>query len=301
MSILPVLGSFTTIKWMNNTPVRLSSIHTHTLFCDGKDDVETMCRVAFEKGLAAVGFSAHAPVFRKTGFKTNWHMDDEQLDKYIAEVLAARRRWQGKLAVYLGLELDYIKGLQSAVDSDIRALNLDYIIGAVHYVVPQNGAKPFTVDDPPDEFEKGLREGFGGDMEALSRSYWDAMTEMINLGGFDILAHADLARINIRENDFRRHAEIANAAARAGLTVEVNTGGLNRGRLPDTCPSLSFLRVFREHGVPAIITADAHCTADLDGHYDTALQTLLEAGYTEHVLFEGKENAKALWRREKLA
>ena len=293
---------------MNDSQVRLSSIHTHTVFCDGRDDVETMCRSALSKGLSAIGFSAHGPVFRKTGFKTNWHLPDERLDAYIAEVLAARQRWQGKLAVYLGLELDYIKGLRSALDNDIRALNLDYIIGSVHYVVPQNGAEPFTVDGPPDEFEKGLREGFGGDMEALLHCYWDAMAEMIALGGFDILGHADLAKANIRdqslfsaESGTCRQAEIARAAARAGLTVEVNTGGLNRGRIQEVYPSLPFLRLFHEQKVPAIITADAHCAADLDGHYGIAAKTLLAAGYTEHVLFEGKNNGNAVWKRENLA
>jgi histidinol-phosphatase (PHP family) len=293
---------------MNDPGTRLSSMHTHTLLCDGRDDVETMCRIAQAKGLSAVGFSAHGPVFKKTGLKTDWHLPDEQLDTYIAEVLAARQRWQGKLAVYVGLELDYIKGLRSALDSDIGALNLDYIIGSVHYVVPQNGAGPFTVDGPPDEFEKGIREGFGGDMEALLHSYWDAMAEMIALGGFDILGHADIVKVNIRdqsrfsvESETCRHAEIALAAARAGLVVEVNTGGLNRGRTQDTYPSLPFLRLFREQGVPAMITADAHCAADLDGHYGIAMRTLLAAGYTEHVLFEGRDNGKAVWRREKLS
>jgi histidinol-phosphatase (PHP family) len=52
-----------------------SSLHTHTVFCDGKDDVETMCRTAFEKGLAAIGFSAHAPI-GKTGIETDWNMKD---------------------------------------------------------------------------------------------------------------------------------------------------------------------------------------------------------------------------------
>jgi histidinol-phosphatase (PHP family) len=282
-------------------------MHTHTVFCDGRDDVETMCRTAQAKGLSAVGFSAHGPVFKKTGLKTDWHLPDERLDAYIAEVLAARQRWQGKLAVFLGLELDYIKGLRSALDSDIRALDLDYIIGSVHYVVPPNGAGPFTVDGPPDEFEKGFREGFGGDMKALIHSYWDAMAEMINLGGFDILGHADLVKVNIpdwsrfsAESETCRYAEIALAAACAGLTVEVNTGGLNRSRTHETYPSLHFLRLFREQGVPAIITADAHCAADLDGHYDIAMQTLLAAGYTEHELFEGKDKGKAVWQRKKL-
>ena len=280
-------------------------MHTHTLFCDGRDDVQTMCQTAFSKGLCAIGFSAHGPIFKKTGFNTDWHINEDNLDKYIDEILAARRRWQGKLPVYLGLELDYIKGLRSALDSDIKALNLDYIIGSVHFLVPQNGAQPFTVDGPREEFETGLREGFGGDREALFASYCDAMAQMIALGGFDILGHADLYKINCRdfcgaESESRYAAEIALAAARSGVAVEVNTGGLNRNKSDQTLPSQFILRHFCQQKVPAIITADAHKACNLDGHYDIALKTVIEAGYTEHVIFEGKENGKAIWRSQKI-
>ena len=282
-----------------------SSIHTHTVFCDGRDDVETMCKTAFLKGLCAIGFSAHGPILKKTGLKTGWHMPDENLDKYIDEVLAARRRWQGKLPVYLGLELDFIKGMRSVLDSDIKTLNLDYIIGSVHYIVPQNGTRPFTVDGPREEFEAGLREGFGGDMEALLNSYWEAMAQMIALGGFDILGHVDLYKNNYlgfcgTESESRSVAEIAQAAARCGIAVEVNTGGLNRNRIDQTFPSSSLLSLFCRQKVPAIVTSDAHSAGDLDGHYDIALNTMIEAGYTEHSLFQGKENGKAIWRSEKI-
>ena len=281
-------------------------MHTHTLFCDGRDDVETMCQTAFSKGLCAIGFSSHGPILRQTGLKTGWHMPEERLDRYAEEVRAARRRWRGRLTVYLGLEVDYIKGMRSALDSDIKALNPDYIIGSIHFIVPQNGAQPFTADGPPEEFETGLREGFGGDKEALLASYWDAMAQMIALGGFDILGHADLYKNNCMdfsgtESESRRAAEISRAAARAGIAVEVNTGGLNLNRTDETFPSSSVLSLFCQQKVPAIINADAHRSGDLDGNYDIALQTLIKAGYAEHALFEGKENGKAIWRGEKIS
>jgi histidinol-phosphatase (PHP family) len=290
------------------TGQEFSSLHTHTLFCDGVDDVETMCRAAFEKRLQAIGFSAHGPVFRRAGIQTDWHMSDERLKNYLDDVCCARSRWQGKLAIYLGLELDYIKGLRSALDQDITALDLDYIIGSVHYVTPPHG-RPFTVDGPRGELEQGIQDGFCGDGEAMVHAYWDALAEMIALGGFDILGHADLVKknnhddryFNIESGAYRqRLAETACAAASAGLVVELNTGGLNRKRISETYPSLSFLRLFREYNVPVLITADAHCAQDLDGHYETAQKTLIEAGYTEHVLFKGKVNGKAVWKTVQL-
>ena len=289
--------------------MEFSSLHTHTVFCDGADDIETMCQAAFEKGLCGIGFSAHAPIFKKTGIRSDWHMSDERLREYIDEVRAARCHWEGKLAVFLGMELDYIKGLCCAMDADIRALDLDYIIGSVHYLLPANGAQPFTVDGPPEEFERGIAEGFGGDGEAAMHAYWDAVAEMTAIGGFEILGHADLIRKN-NENkrwfdtesaDWRRRlAETAAAASRCACVAELNTGGLNRGRGAGIYPSLPLLRILCEKNVAVTITADAHRADDLDGHYECARQALLEAGYGEHMLFKGKIAGHAAWRNAKL-
>jgi histidinol-phosphatase (PHP family) len=279
------------------------------VFCDGADDVETMCRAAFAGGLSSIGFSAHAPVTGKTGIRTDWHLPDGDLEKYLDTVREAKRRWEGRLPVYLGLEADYIRGLVGPSDWDLRELGADYLIASVHFVIPPRG-KPFTVDGPLEELEKGIREGFSGDTGALVECYWETMAEMIRIGGFDILGHADLIK---RNNGGMRFfdpagsafcggfAEIARLAGEAGIVVEVNTGGINRKRIDETYPSVAFLREFRRHGVPALITADAHRAEDLDGNYSEALRTLLAADYTEHHLFEGRRAGKAVWRAEALA
>jgi histidinol-phosphatase (PHP family) len=287
---------------MSEPSKQFSSMHTHTLFDDGSDDVETMCRAAREKNLRSIGFSAHAPIYKKTGIKTEWHLSEDNLERYISEVKEAKKRWQGKLEVYLGLEVDYIKGLRSAMDSDIISLNLDYIIGSVHYIVPLNGSDLFTVDGPAEETEKGIKEGFNGDAEAFMQSYYDALAEMIAVGGFDITGHADLLKKNFNggktwslENEARRQKEISGAISRAGIVAEVNTGGLNRKKINETYPSCTFLSFLKESHVPVTITADAHHADHVNGNYETALQTIIYAGFKEHVIFFGKNNEKAVW------
>jgi histidinol-phosphatase (PHP family) len=299
--------------------MEFSSLHTHTVFCDGRDDVETMCRAAFEKGLAAIGFSAHAPI-GITGLETSWHLRDERLGEYIDEVNAARRRWEGRLTVYLGLEVDYIKGLRSPLDKDIQGLNMDYLIGSVHYLVPPRG-QPFTVDGPAAELEKGMADGFGGLSaaagEAVMNAYWDAVAEMIALGGFDIVGHLDLVKKNNNFNGkqnywfneggspysgdyLRRAEEIVRAISSRGLVVEVNTGGINRGYFAETYPSPAILGLLLRHNVPVMISADAHNAGDLDGHYETARRALFDAGYRSHVLFEGRVGGEPMWREHAL-
>jgi histidinol-phosphatase (PHP family) len=261
-----------------------------------------MCRAAHVAGLAAIGLSSHAPI-EKAGFITTWNMKEERLGEYLDEVNAARRRWEGKIAVYPGLEIDYIKGLRSALDDDIKSLPLDYLISSVHYLVPPQGAS-FTVDGPPAELKKGVVEAFDGNGEAMVSAYWDAVAEMIALGGFDIVGHLDLVKkhnaagkwFNTESNAYKQRVEeIARAISAAGLVVEVNTGGINRGYLTETYPSPAILRLLRQYHVPVMISADAHNAHDIAGHYADACQTLLEAGYASHVIFAGKSGGKPLW------
>ncbi|MDR0761167.1 MAG: histidinol-phosphatase [Treponema sp.] len=277
--------------------MRFSSLHVHTLFCDGEDEIETYCRAAWEGGFASLGFSAHAPVYAKTGIVSDWHLPEDRLDEYLEAVRAAALRWAGKLPVYLGLEVDYIQDRTGPADPDYQDLGLDYIIGSVHYVFPPDGGEPFTVDGPGDKFAQDVRSRFGGDGEALMETYWETLEKMIRAGGFDILGHLDLIKKNNQREEwfsltgegYRGKARsLAACIARSGIVVEVNTGGINRGKTKDTYPSREILTLLREGSVPVTITADAHRASDLGGHYDDARLTLLEAGYTYAVLFEGK-------------
>jgi histidinol-phosphatase (PHP family) len=300
---------------IRETPPGLSCLHTHTLFCDGGDDVETCCRRAWEKGLSSLGFSAHGPITRKTGLVTDWNLPEDRLEAYLDAVREARCRWRGKLPVYLGLEVDYIEGLMGPADGDYRDMGLDYLIGSVHFLIPPHSA-PFTVDGSREELEQGLREGFGGDAGALAEAYWDSVVAMIRAGGFEILGHVDLIKKNNLVSPspplfdlsspgcLRRTGEIAalagEAASRSGMVAELNTGGMNRGILSECYPSPAMLRQFREQKVPVVINADAHRAEDLDGHYGEALGAMKAAGYTETVLFGGRARGRPHWIRRSL-
>jgi len=299
-----------------NSGMTLSCLHTHTTFCDGKTDMETMCQTAFSKGFDSIGFSSHAPLTKKTGLKSNWHMSDEKLPEYIDTALLTRKRWEGKLKVYLGLEVDYIEGLCGPADTDIQELPLDYIIGSVHYVASPKNGELFTVDGPPEEFDPGL-EQFDNDGLTLCKAYYDAYNAMVNAGCCDILGHFDLVKRNNERRPFfspedPEYAKLtvatadvirsARSAAKDGNhpVVEVNTGGIIRGRMSDAYPSLSILRLLKERDIPLTINADAHAPDHLGGAYETAREAMRQAGYGVNLLFKGRNNGKASWREEAL-
>lgn len=281
-----------------------SCLHTHTSFCDGNGTVDDFCAAAYKKRFVSLGFSAHAPITKKTGLKTDWHLRDDRLGDYCTAVRGARGRWSGKLDVYLGLEVDYIDGLISAADFDCAELGLDYLIGSVHYITPSR-----CVDDSPVEFEKLLNEDFGGDAMALAGRYWDCVELMVSGGGFDIIAHADIVKKNNKgdrwfslndERYIKRLERIACVIAESGLVTEVNTGGLNRGVTVEPYPSPRLLRLLQKKGVPVMINADAHKPEDLGGFYEDARRLLLETGFTKHCLFQGRLDGRPVWKTEAL-
>jgi histidinol-phosphatase (PHP family) len=244
---------------------------------------------------------------------TDWHLRDDRLEEYCLSVRRAREKWEGRIGVFLALEVDYIRGLISPADRDFQELGLDYIIGSIHYVLSPRG-EPVTIDGPLEGFEQLVREHFAGDGDRLMRTYWEALREMIRTGGFDILGHADVIKKNnpgetwfslegeAYGKELEDTAALLGSELRAGrnLTAEINTGGLNRNRTPDTYPSRPLLRLLAAEGVPAAITADAHRASELGGHYDRARENLLAAGYTASAFFEGRRDGRPLWTAEAL-
>jgi len=303
---------------MEKTAPLFCSIHNHTTFCDGQDDIESMCRAAYEKKMYSIGFSSHAPSEKQLGKELFWNLKEENINNYINEVRAAKERWRGKIKVFLGLEVDYVKGKRSPADSDIASFNLDYVIGSVHHLCPgfkgkaicdeaceECGRHPeeiIIIDDSMEDFNRGLIEGYGNDAEKLMNHYYDAVIEMIYNGGFEILGHVDLLKKNtinrklwLKDNEIKRQRDVAEAVSKKDLVIEINTGGINRKKINEVYPSLSFLKIIKEYNIPVVITADAHNINDINGNYNTAVEMLKMADITKHYIFNGKKNNKAVW------
>ncbi|MDR0551874.1 MAG: histidinol-phosphatase [Spirochaetaceae bacterium] len=301
--------------------MKLSNLHVHTHFCDGTGTPEDYCRAAVDAGLVSIGFSAHAPLAEKTGLTSDWHLPREQFTAYRDAVLACRAEYAAlspPLPVYLGLEADYISGFQMP-----RIGGLDYTIGSLHCVVPPDisaaaffarAGKMLTIDGSPEEWRLLIDEFFGGDVRRLVDAYLREMREMIQEGGFDILGHADLIKKNnnpalapkkylFDETDaaYRRGIEgIVRALEGSGIVVEINTGGISRGRTKETYPALDFLRLLRESGIEVAVNGDSHYPEHIAAGYETAVETARAAGYTQTLLFEGRQNGKPVWKPEPL-
>jgi histidinol-phosphatase (PHP family) len=258
--------------------------HTHTRHCDGKGEPAEFAEAALRKGMSRLGFTGHNVL----PFPTDWTMPAENLEGYLREVREVKRRYHGRLEVFLGIEADYLPGVSSPTHPAIRSLDLDFVLGSVHFAGPVDGANPWTVDGPAEELEKGLAASFGGDVRALVERYYRLVAEMAATAAPDIVGHFDIVKKNNRAGRwfderspwYRAAAlEALAAVARSESVLEINTGGIVRNTSGTLYPSEWILWEALAMGIPVMVNADAHRPEDIDGHFDQATALLRGLGF----------------------
>jgi len=279
--------------------VGLGSYHTHSRYDDGHGELEEYVRAAMGKGLRALGFSGHAPM----PVESDWLMSAENLPRYLAEARRLKAAYAGRLDVLVGLEVDYLPGLSAPRERRV-ALELDYVLGSVHYLRAPEGGPGWTVDGKPEELDEGVRSDFGGDLQAAVRAYYERLAAMVRDSPPDIVGHFDLVKKNNRrERLFPESAAWYLAAARIALDalerssciLEVNTGGLLRGTTDAVYPAPRILAECRERRIRVVVNADAHRPEHVDGAYPDALAALRDAGYRSTAVLTASG-----WREQEL-
>jgi histidinol-phosphatase (PHP family) len=271
----------------------LTNHHCHSEFCDGKASAARMAAEAHALGFAILGFSSHAPL----PFLTEWTMDAARLGDYADTIRALSREYSPSMEILLGLEIDYIEGLCGPADRRFASVDLDFSIGSVHHLRPEAlgdqgvGDEPLaTVDGPQEGFDALIARGYGGDGLAMAEDYYRTLADCIAHGGFDILGHFDLVRKNnpgqsrFSERD-GRYKDAAMAAVDAlegsGIIVEINTGGMARGKTSSPYPEGWILKEMKARNIEVCVNSDAHAPDHLLAHRAAGLTAAADAGYRE--------------------
>ena len=261
---------------------RVSSLHAHTFYCDGTTGVDEMVEAAIDEGLAEIGFTSHAPL----PFDIAWAMSLERLDAYMADVEAARERYADRIRVRLGLEIDYVPD-ERVLDFQRRELfprGFEYFVASVHFLGA--GYPPTSYEGDPQRFRAILRDDYAGDIEAMVSDYYRRVRVSLTHPGVAIVGHIDrIKRWNEGGVFFRDDAswyrdaveETLRSVAGAGKIVELNTSGWRKGS-SEPYPAPWILERCREHGIPILITADAHAPDQIAWGFDRAEACLGELG-----------------------
>jgi histidinol-phosphatase (PHP family) len=265
-------------------PPRLpvADYHTHTPLCrHAEGEPEAYVEAAIALGLREIGFSDHSPM-PEDDFD-DWRMKIGEFPRYLEMVDTARSKYP-EIPVKLGLEVDYVEGRQDWCAELAEMAGFDYLIGSVHYIAPG-----WDMDNP-----KWIgRWKDAASVEEIWEMYWKIYARCAASGLFDILAHPDLPKkFGFRPGgDLRRfYAPSIEAAANAGSCFEINTAGLRKD-CREAYPTLEFLGLAREAGIPLVISSDAHAPDEVGHAFEAAISLAQEAGYTQTALFTLRERS----------
>lgn len=247
----------------------------HTPLCrHAKGSPVDYARVARERGLKGIIVTDHNPL--PDGFARSSRMYMEQFDEYLDMVAEAAETMAGVVDVRLGLEADFVPGMEGFIERQLASADFNYVLGSVHPQLAEYRDKNFT-----------------GDVLDFQRGYFDQLVMAAETGLYDSLSHPDLVK-NIFPDawDYRLVQDHVLRAldriAATGIAMELNTSGLNKA-IAEMNPNPSMLSAMRERGIPVVVGADAHVPERVADRYPQAYRLLEEAGYSEVSLFLNRE------------
>ncbi len=270
--------------------------HTHTIYCDGSESPENYVLSAMEKGIKILGFSAHAPV----SFSNLWSLKTGDIINYHTEIERLKKRYQPKISILNGLEIDYIPDVTKAFSYFIRENNLDFTIGSVHLVkLPENDNLWF-IDGATRNFDAGLEQIFNNNIEKAVTAYFHQIQEMVYTQKPNIIGHLDKIKMNNKKRFFEEGDEwyrklineTLKVIAQSTCIVELNTRGVYMGKSESFFPSVFVLEQCFQLGIPVMINSDAHKPEQLTLGFKEAASMLKDIGYSKlHIIDGGKVKA----------
>lgn len=260
----------------------LTNYHSHCLLCDGKAGMDAFLRFAVAKGFTSYGVSSHAPL----PYHTHWSMDWENMADYLAEFNTVKQKYADRIEFYLGLEIDYLNEEYNPSSKHFQELPLDYRIGSVHLLEDLSG-DIVDIDVSTPVFKDIVQRHFNGDLELLVRAYFERQMRMIELGGFDILGHADKLHYNaeccrpgIMDEPWYQQLvnELFQSAAQHQLMVEINTKSYEAYHV--FFPNERHFKLLHSLSIPVLVNSDSHYPERINASRMEALAALTKAGFT---------------------
>ena len=249
-------------------------LHNHTKLCNhASGEMEEYVKKAIEVGIDVFGFSCHNPM----NFDEKYRMSFEQLPFYLGEIERLKEKYKEKITLKKALEIDFLPGF---MNEDLLKLDLDYRIGAVHFL----GTWGF--DNP--EF---LSEYSKRDINDCWEEYFEATRNLAKSGKFDIIAHMDLLKVfNYRPTkDLRSTIEkTLKTIKKANIAIEINPAGL-RKEVKEQYPSRDILELCYELEIPITFGSDAHSVEHIGFENESIKALAKEIGFKKCANFTKRD------------
>ena len=259
--------------------MRYSTLHTHTIFSDGKHMPEDNVLSAIAKNMVSIGFSDHS----YTDFKLDCCIKPVTIPAYIQEIRRLQKKYADRIEIYLGMEYDGYSTIEN------REL-YDYIIGDAHYL--KIGGEYCTVDDSRDTQLEHIHKHFGGNADAYTKTYFETYVDSVQHLKPEILGHFDLlTKFNVFDENSPAYRKMALEALTASLKVtpliEMNTGAMSRKAKDSPYPAPFLLKEILNQGGQIVLNSDSHDLNHLDFYFDESIEILRSVGFRNIVQLLG--------------
>jgi len=267
----------------------LTDYHVHTPLCrHATGPMEACVERAIERGLREIGFACHNPLPR--GLGGDVRMKESELEYYVQRVTDLQFQYRGRIEVLLGLEMDYVEGLEDYLAAQAAAYPWDYLIGSIHYLDRECALGAWSCRLPFDAEEQYVR-------------YFVLLEKLARAGLCDMISHFDVPKRSRRVPGPRGTEAMWRALdtiARADLCLEINTSGYRHPDLlmPDCYPSAPIMERALVLGIPLTVNSDAHGPEQVGLMFPAVEERLWRSGCRQLACFRQRQRGHYFLRRE---
>lgn len=183
-------------------------------------------------------------------------------------------------------------------------MNLDYLIGSVHYIKNEATGEYLTIDGTEEDYSRIISEFYNEDVQSFIESYYGLVRRMIIEHKPDIVGHIDLIKKNNKNGKYfsenekwykKEVIQTLEAIKAMDCILEINTGGISRGYMQFPYPSYWILNKCEEMEIKLTLNADAHTPDNLNTYFNETIDVLKEIGYESLYTLE-----KGVWHSMKI-
>ena len=252
--------------------------HVHSHYCPhgSNDSFEEYLENAINRGIEEITFTEHMTMPKDIviegmgdGFLDSTSPSIEHMNKYIKEAKYYKDKYEDKIKINVGLEVDYLEGYE---EFTMKMLNkygdlLDDAILSTHIGIYEGKYYSFDCIESFEELLKNIRN-----VEKIYNLYYNTVLKSIksNLGIFKPkrIGHPTLIRIfnkkyPIDYSNTKLFQEIVDEINKRNYEIDYNTAGLRREFCGETYPSGEFYEIAIKNNIKMIYGSDSHFANDV--------------------------------------
>lgn len=254
--------------------------HIHSPYCPHgtKDAFELYVEKALQEGLEEMTFTEHMP-FPEYFMEDKEFLDecapkDEAIKKYFKDVELLKIKYENKIKINLGLEVDFVEGYEEKIKKllEIYGPKLEDGLLSVHFIKIGN---EYTAIDGKEGFERALE--VLGTVEKVYDKYYETLLLAIksDLGEYKPkrIGHPNLIRIfnKLYPFDYKNYElleEIVKEIKQRAYEVDVNTAGLRKPYCGEIYVADVFKELVNKYEVKKVYGSDSHTAKDIGRDFD---------------------------------